>query len=171
MVSFGFIIPISPRLSSFYELTFFSVFVMIALVIWPQGRSQWRRLASDPPGKEVGLMRITFHIGAFTVTIMVKRRNRHSGKWRFLKKLRYPKSWPRAAVAGRPSVIFIISGFLILSSMQQLTIYVDSGRIRLVLMNPTAPDADGRFGLSRKGGSLCRLRSHSIFLDLRSPSA
>jgi len=29
-------------------------------------------------------MRITLHIGAFTVTIIVKSRNRHSGKWRFL---------------------------------------------------------------------------------------
>jgi len=29
-------------------------------------------------------MRITLHIGAFTVTIVIKRRNRHPGRWRFL---------------------------------------------------------------------------------------
>jgi len=29
-------------------------------------------------------MRITLHIGAFTVTIVVKRRNRHPDRWRFL---------------------------------------------------------------------------------------
>jgi len=29
-------------------------------------------------------MRITVHIGAFTVTIVIKRRNRHPGRWRFL---------------------------------------------------------------------------------------
>jgi len=30
------------------------------------------------------MMRITLHIGPYTVTIIVKRRNRHPGRWRFL---------------------------------------------------------------------------------------
>jgi len=35
--------------------------------------------------KEVRLMRITFHVGDFTVTVMIrKRRNRHPARWRFL---------------------------------------------------------------------------------------
>jgi len=43
-----------------------------------------RQAVGHASRKGVGLMRITLHIGPFTVTIIVKRRNRHPARWRFL---------------------------------------------------------------------------------------
>ncbi len=39
-----------------------------------------RQAVSYTTRKGVRLMRITLHIGAYTVTIIVKRRNRHPGR-------------------------------------------------------------------------------------------
>ena len=63
------------------DLTIPWIFVRIQTIPDGIGRCDtaggWPRNTSV---EEVRLMRITLHIGAFTVTIIVKRRNRHSGK-------------------------------------------------------------------------------------------
>ena len=65
----------------FLHFVEFSATIKKHLVLYRvQALHNGRRLA-PPSGKEVRHMRITIHIGAFTVTIIVKKRgNRHSAK-------------------------------------------------------------------------------------------